>query len=126
MSRTFAPGKHRVTALKKRMFFTMESPTIKVVGGKRGRGDCVTGEGQDDGGELSLSGEDSVDRAGGTRGTRARCGAGVKHGIDSRRNPVRGRSGAAGGQDGGGGADWDPGGKEGKSCRSRMLYLFSR
>lgn len=123
MSRTFAPGKHRVTALKKRMFFTMESPTIKVVGGKRGRGDCVTGEGQDDGGELSLSREDSVDRA---EGARARCGAGVKHGIDSRRDPVRERSGAAGGQDGGGGAGWDPGGKGGKSCRSRMLYLFSR
>lgn len=40
---TVAPGKHRVSALKNRVCLMMESPTIKVVGAKRGRGEdgCV-------------------------------------------------------------------------------------
>ena len=38
MSGTVAPGKQCVAALKKRVFLIMESPTISVVGGNRGRG----------------------------------------------------------------------------------------
>ena len=92
MSRTLAPGKHRVRALKKRMFLTMESPTIKVVGGKSGRGDCVTREGWV-GGELA--GEDN---RGEREGTRASRGAGVKHGIERRRrDPACGWPGTGGG-----------------------------
>lgn len=91
MSRTFAPGKHRVTALKKRMFLIMESPTIKVVGGKSGRGVRPARGGEVDRGDFSRG-----DRGGEVEVTRANRGAGVKHGID-RRDPVRRRCGTASG-----------------------------
>lgn len=39
MTGSVAPGKQRVVILKKRMCLIMESPTIKVVGVKRGRVD---------------------------------------------------------------------------------------
>ena len=38
MTGTVAPGKQRVIVLKKRTCLMIESPTINVVGGKRGRG----------------------------------------------------------------------------------------
>ncbi|CAJ1085687.1 Hypothetical predicted protein [Xyrichtys novacula] len=97
MSRTLTPGKRRVTALKKQMFLTMELPTIKVIGGKSGHGDCVTGE-KYVGGGGELTKEDIGDETGGTR---ASCGAGVKHGIERRRrDPACGWSGTGGGRDG--------------------------
>lgn len=40
MTGTAAPGKQCMATLKKLMFLIMESPTIRVVGGKRGRGIC--------------------------------------------------------------------------------------
>ncbi|CAJ1081798.1 Hypothetical predicted protein [Xyrichtys novacula] len=46
----------------------MESPTIKVVGGKSGRGDCLTGE-KYVGGGGELAEEDNGDEMGGTRAT---------------------------------------------------------
>lgn len=51
MSGTVAPGKQRLTALKKLMFLVMESLIIRIVRGNRGRGDVVCGlSGLDDGG----------------------------------------------------------------------------
>ena len=41
---TVAPGKQRVDALKKRISLVMESPTISVVGEKRGRGGGSCGD----------------------------------------------------------------------------------
>ena len=38
ISRTVAPGRQQVVALKKRIFRVIESPMIRVVGGKSGRG----------------------------------------------------------------------------------------
>lgn len=78
MLRTLAPGKQRVTALKKPMFLTMESPMIKVIGGKSGRG------GESGGAQYS-------------------CGAGVVDGKERLwRGPGMGWSGigAGGGGDG--------------------------
>ncbi|CAJ1057869.1 Hypothetical predicted protein [Xyrichtys novacula] len=76
----------------------MESPTIKVVGGKSGRGDCVTGE-KYVGGGGELAEKDIGDETGGTG---ARRGASVKLSIERhQRDPVCGWLGMGGGRDGG-------------------------
>ncbi len=55
MSGTVAPGKWCVMAFKKRMPLVMESPMIRVVGAKRGRGDDVCELPGQDSGHLVAS-----------------------------------------------------------------------
>lgn len=56
MTGTVAPGKQCVVELKKRMFLVMESPTIRVVRRKRGRGDAEYGTSGLDGGGAECGG----------------------------------------------------------------------
>lgn len=89
---TVAPRKQCVTALKKRMFLVMESPTIRVVGGKRGRGDADSGlTGLGDGRvdfEEYLTGDGEVKSDGrAERRTGAQCGAGVNCSKERQRDP---------------------------------------
>lgn len=132
MMRTVAPGKQRVIELKKRMFLVIESPIIRVVGWKSGRGETgdeflrLADEGDDFDGDFSrgdgalVGGDRRVGAA-----TGADRGAGVNWGRERRRAP--GRVGCLrfldfGESDGGA---WDPFARRGKSWRSRISYLFS-
>ena len=92
MHGTVAPGKQRVIALKKQMFLVMESPIIRVVGGKSGRGETGEesprsaeegNEGDSGSGDVTLAGGDGRAVAGAHRG------AGVNCGMERRRVPGR-------------------------------------